>query len=393
MLSLGIDCAQLTHAFCLMDESKRVLVEGTFPETGTGLAHLRTQLAAHGEPEAVTLEASGSCWQNLHAALRALGWPAAAVDPVRARRYAQLRHPRHKTDKADARTLAEMGLEAQRASFPASEAELEAHGLTRVVDLRVRLIGQLHALVVVANPALVACGWELGVARSVAVLRRYPTTLHLRRARGLAQVRFGPRQKVGEEEAKELQEAAREALCGAVLEAHAAEICFLAARIAECNAQIARLEAALTKRLPEAVRLDDIKGVGPRTALVVCACVPWSALTSAKQAAAYAGLHPHRFESNGRARTRLSKQGDAVVRTALYRAAFPASQHNPVFKACYDRLRDHGLTHRQALCGVAHKLLRVCYALLRDESDFSADHAPPRAGRPAAGATRGSGES
>ena len=380
MLSLGIDCAQLTHAFCLLDETKQILVEGTFAETQTGLAELRAQLAAHGEPQAVTMEASGSCWQNLHAALKALGWPVAAVDPVRARRYAQLLHPRHKTDQADARSLAALGLEGERGSFPASEPELLAHGLARVVATRVHLIGQLHALVVVANPALVACGWDLGAARSLAVLSQYPTTFHLRRARRLAQVRFGPRQKVGAQAGAALQEAAREALCGAVLEGQAQEIGFLVAQIGACNRELARLEAELTERLPEAARLDAIEGIGARTALIVCACVPVSQLHSAKQAAAYAGLHPHRFESNGRSWTRLSKHGDAVVRTALCRAAFPVSQHNPLFRAFYLRLREHGLTHRHALAGVAHKLMRICYALLRDESDFSADYARgPRA--------------
>jgi len=371
---LGIDCAQLTHAFCLVDEDKRVLVEGTFPETRAGLAELRAQLAPYGELEAVTMEASGNCWQNLQAALQGFGWPVAAVDPVRARRFAELRHPRHKTDKADARSLAEMGLAPERASFPASEAEAQARALSRLLATRVRALGQLHALVVLANPALVACEWELGAPRSLAVLQRYPTTLQLRRARSLAQVRYGPRQKVGKEEAKTLQEAAREALSGAVLVAHGEEIRFLAAHVASCNREIARLEAELAQRLPEAARLDAIPGIGLRTALVVCACVPWSSLQSPKQAAAYAGLHPHRFESNGRVWTRLSKRGDKVVRTALCRAAFPLSQHNPLFRAFYLRLREHGLTHRQALAGVAHKLLRICYALMRDQSDFSADY-------------------
>jgi transposase len=379
MLCLGIDCAQLTHAFCLLDESKRVLIEGSFPETQTGLGELRAQLAPYGEPQAVTMEATGNCWQNLQAALQSFGWPVAAVDPVRARRFAQLRHPRHKTDKADARSLAEMGLGPERGSFPASEAEAQARGLERVLETRVRAIGQLHALVVLANPALVACDWELGAPRSVAVLRRYPTTLHLRRAHSLAQVRFGPRQKVGKEEARRLREAAREALSGAVFPAHGEEIRFLAARIAECNREIARLEAELTQRLPEAARLDAIPGIGLRTALVVSACVPWSYLNSPKQAAAYAGVHPHRFESNGRFRTRLSKQGDTVVRTALCRAAFPASQHNPVLRAFYQHLREKGLTHRHALSAVAHKLLRICYALMRDQSDFSVNHRPHRA--------------
>ena len=119
MRSLGIDCGQLQHRFCLLDETGRVLAEGAFAENRQGLAELRALVEAQQAPQVVVMEASGACWQNLCAELQGWGWPAHAVDPQRAAQFARLHNPRHKTDKADARSLAHLGLQAPQASFTA----------------------------------------------------------------------------------------------------------------------------------------------------------------------------------------------------------------------------------------------------------------------------------
>jgi len=376
MLSLGIDCAQLQHAFCLMDETGRILVEGSIPETNRGLADLSRLLEGHGTPTTVLMEASGNCWQNLHAQLHAFGWQPKALDPLRARRFAQLHSPRHKTDKADARSLALMGLGNERASVDSDAARTLAASLASAIDQRVMLLNQLHAILVVANPAIIACGWELDAARTLAVLRSYPTTFQLRRARTLARLRFGPRHRVGAKAAQALQTGSREALCGAINQAHPQQVCFLVEQIGAWSVQLSSLEAHLHALLPQAERLASIKGVGLRTALIVFARLPFRQLASAKQAAAHVGLHPPRFESNQRAWTRLSKQGDAIARTALYRVALPAITHNPRCASFYQQLRANGKTHKQALCAVAHKLIRIFYALVRDQVTYSPDLLP-----------------
>lgn len=379
MLSLGIDCAQLTHSFCLMEESGRILLEGEFPETRPGLAQFRRAVEAYGEPGAVIMEASGVYWLNLHVELRTWGWRPTAVEPLRAWRFAQLQAPRHKTDKADARSLARLGLQPQRPSLPPSLAKLLAHALDSALKQRTVLINQLHALLVVANPALIVCGWSLEAKRTLEVLRAYPTTPQLRRAKRLARISFGPRHRVGEKEAARLQAASQEALCGALEAISAQQIGFLVAQIGAWNEQIAFLEARLAALQPEAQRLTSIPGVGMRTALIVSACVPLETLASAKQAVAQVGLHPHRFQSNTRVWTRLSKQGDAVARSALCRAAFAAIQSNPRLAAFYQRVRANGKGHRQALCAVAHKLIRYCYALVKYQTLYLPNYLPERA--------------
>ncbi len=356
-----------------------MLAEGKVFENRQELQRLRRLVEAQGEPPLVVMEASGNCWQNLQAEMAGWGWSVQAVDPQQAAQFARLAHPRHKTDKADARSLARLGLQGSRGSFPGSAQATLAHGLARAIGQRSSLMNQLHSLLVIANPALIVCGWEMDAPRTLAVLRRYPTTKQLRQARSLAQVRFGQRARVGEKAAVQLQAAAREALWGALNEAHAQQIGFLVEQITTWSQQINRLLAELRKRLPEAQRLVSIPGVGELTALLVTACVPFDRLSSAKQAAAHVGLHPHLVQSGQSCYSRLSRRGDGIARSALYRAALPASQHNPRLAAFYQQLVARGKTHKQALCAVAHKIIRICFAIMKSQSTYSSTYRPESA--------------
>ena len=375
MVVMGIDCGQLQHRYCVVDEAGRVVAEGGFEEKRSSLQELRQRMEGYGRVR-VVMEASGSYWQNLRAECAEWGWEALAVNPQRAAQFARLESPRHKTDKADARALARLGLGDVQGSFGSGPAVTLAHALAGAIEERARVQNRLHSLLVVANPAIVWCRWKLNAPRTLAVLKAYPTSLQLCRARGLARVRFGTRGVVGRRAAETLQEASREALCGAVNEAHGAQVGFLVEQISRWSGEIVRLERELERRLPEAERLCSVLGVGKRTALIVYACVPFAQLRSAKQAAAFAGLHPHLFQSGQHSYARLSKRGDAVVRTALYRAALPAVVHNPRLAEFYQRLRDRDKTPKQALCAVAHKLIRICFALVKTQTTFSLTYAP-----------------
>jgi transposase len=51
-------------------------------------------------------------------------------------------------------------------------------------------------------------------------------------------------------------------------------------------------------------------------------------------------------------------------------ATLSATQHNPVIKAFYDRLRAAGKPMKVARCAAARKLLHLAYAVVTHQEDF-----------------------
>src|SRR5439155_4580745 len=99
---------------------------------------------------------------------------------------------------------------------------------------------------------------------------------------------------------------------------------------------------------------------------------PVAGLRSAASAAAYAGLAPREFTSGKsvRKRTRLSKAGNARLRTALYLPTLTAIRFNPVLKAFYARLVAGGKPKMQAIGACMRKLVMICYGVLKNRAPF-----------------------
>ena len=95
-------------------------------------------------------------------------------------------------------------------------------------------------------------------------------------------------------------------------------------------------------------------------------------LPSAESAAAYAGLAPAEFQSGKSVKkyTRLSKAGNARLRTGLYLPTLSAIRSNPVHKGFYDRLFAAGKPRMQAVGACMRKLLTICYGVLKNRQPF-----------------------
>jgi transposase len=108
--------------------------------------------------------------------------------------------------------------------------------------------------------------------------------------------------------------------------------------------------------------LQTIPGVGPYIASSIIGEIQdMHRFHSAKELTAYAGLDP-KIRQSGKALNstgRLTKRGSSYLRRSLFLAANIARQHDPQFKALYDKKRAEGKTYTEATCVVARKLLRV----------------------------------
>jgi len=110
----------------------------------------------------------------------------------------------------------------------------------------------------------------------------------------------------------------------------------------------------LLYQLIDSIRFRKFRGFEPRTP-------------------AYAGLNPQQHQSGTSINrpARISKIGNAVLRTALYMPALSAMRHNPAVAALVDRLKAQGrLTGKQIVVAAMRKLLVICFGVLKSGKEF-----------------------
>ena len=90
---------------------------------------------------------------------------------------------------------------------------------------------------------------------------------------------------------------------------------------------------------------------------------------------AFAGLDPSVYQSGNfqAKRTRMSKRGSRAFRYALMNAAHNVVKNNSTFKTYYDKKRDEGRSHYNALGHCAGKLVRIIHKMLTDDVTFDLD--------------------
>ena len=120
-------------------------------------------------------------------------------------------------------------------------------------------------------------------------------------------------------------------------------------------------------------RLRTIPGVGPRLAEIVVATLDDPhRFKSRREVAAYAGLVPRQFESGTMSRHgRITGAGQKLLRTLLVEVGWMMKQHNPALYRIAEKAARGSKTRRKiAVVALARRLLIVCWAMLRDETDW-----------------------
>ena len=114
--------------------------------------------------------------------------------------------------------------------------------------------------------------------------------------------------------------------------------------------------------------IQSISGIGVRTApLLIIASNGFRDFESAKQLQSYFGLAPTETRSgtsiNGT--RKISKMGNPLVRKKLYMCSLQASRYNKACAELYQRLLAKGKPKKVALIAVANKLLKIVYAIAK----------------------------
>jgi transposase len=279
------------------------------PNTARGIAQLLRWIGA--EPVArIVYEPTNRYHRALEARLAAAGLPLAPVNPLKARRFAQALGLQAKTDKIDARMLAEMGLRLTPGLQVPSPKNLQH--LKDLVAARRALVADR-----------VADGNRTG-GHSLALLQR------LARRRRAA----------------------------------------IEADITRIEAAIAALIAADPALAEKARLLQSLPGIAALTAATLLAEAPELGQLEARQITALAGLAPVTRES-GTWRGKATIQGGRRhLRRALYMPTLTAIRRNRDLAALFTRLRTAGKPPKLALVAAMRKLLILANTLLREGREW-----------------------
>ena len=150
-------------------------------------------------------------------------------------------------------------------------------------------------------------------------------------------------------------------------------ITILDRRIQKIEAQIATLITTNPELADTARRLQTVPGVGLIVAATLLADLPELGRLDRRRIAALAGLAPVARDSGQMKGRRMIRGGRSTVRAMLYIAALHASRFCVTFREFRQRLTDAGKPIKVVLTATAHKLLSVLNAMVASSTDFQLD--------------------
>lgn len=394
MHTIGIDVGKRQHIAAVHRhgerEARRAVLR--FGSDRSGLADLSAWLARQGQISRAVLESSGHYHLNLAAALQRAGVPVAVVNPLESKYFGKRRLQRTKSDPADARTLASLAMVDQpevRDVLAGAELREAARFAMALVDELGRIDQKICRLVELGFPELEAAYDDPTCTSALAVLRTAPTAAAAarRRTTSLAQAaRPGGGRRIGQRKAEQIQALAKDTIAAPELADQIAfQVRLLIAQHDLLETQVAEAEAHLATLLDGELvrRLRTIPGVGPAiVATLIAEIGDIRRFESLDKLIAYVGVHPAEKSSGQKGKDpetswRMSKAGNAHLRTALYRMAVVGIQHNPLIRAHYARKRAQGKSKMNAVGHCMKKALAIVWGVWRSGTDFAAPPSLP----------------
>ena len=265
----------------------------------------------------VVMEATGGYEAALACVLQAAGLPVAVVNPRQARDFAKSMGRLAKTDRIDARMLAEFAAVLVRrddlASLIRPLADAQQQALAAMVTRRRQLVTmmlserqRLQLAIAVVRPSIEAMIEAIG---------------------------------------KQLDD----------VEAQ------MVSHVQDHHAELDKL-------------LRSASGIGPVASASLIAELPELGRLTRREIAALVGVAPMANDSGNTKGRRRVQGGRFEIRRVLYMAALTAARHNPAIKAFYGRLLAAGKLPKVALVACMRKLLTTLNAMARSRTAWQRDY-------------------
>jgi len=298
---VGIDIGKDTLDICIYECEKYWQADNTSEGVKTLIKQLnRYQLSR------ILVEATGGYERRLVEACAEKGLPVIVVQPLQVRQFAKAQGILAKTDKIDARLIAQFGVVMQPQFRP-------------LPSKKVRLVRDL-----------------------------------LSRKRQLNETRT--------QELNRLHKAPK-----VMIPSHRRLIKLLDKDIVWVNERLYKEVMAIAEWQRVYELVSSVPGVGDGIAFTLLGELPELGKLSYRQIAALTGLAPFNRDSGYMKGRRRIKGGRAPIRTVLYMGMLSAIQHNPVMKQFYEKLVAQGKHKKVALTACMRKMITILNAMVRDD--------------------------
>ena len=381
----GIDVSKYKHDCCIISAvDQQVVSKFTFKNDKDGFSELLTVLHSLSSPEDIRIgfESTAHYALNLELFLEKAHHSFMEVNPVLISEYKKSTTLRRtKTDRVDCESIARWLMTVEYK--PHSKGFYHAYSLKSLTRLRDKLIRQRSFyLVKITNvldhtfPEFKPFFNERFSKTALYLLENYGSaekmarmnTASYEKLRSLSRGKFSPQQFLT---LKSLA-ANTVGVNNSIFDTELNSLLTLYKATAE---QICILEAQITELIEEVhPHYMSIPGIGPISAAVIYAEYgDISNFSTPSQMLAFAGLEPGVNDSGTESHGgRMVKRGSSQLRYVLMNCALPLIRFDMTFAAYYARKRAEGKPHRVALSHVVKKLVRVIFALERQNTDFVA---------------------
>lgn len=380
---VGIDISKYKHDCCIISAAdQQVVAKFTFRNDREGFDVFVDSLHSLADPQDIRIgfESTSHYALNLELFLESSLQSFMEVNPVliaEHKKSTTLR--RTKTDSVDCEAIAKWLMTVEYKPHP--KGFYHSYSLKSLTRLRDRLVRQRSLYLVKLTdvldhtfPEFKPFFGERFSKTALYLLKTYKTAEKMSRMnsasyeklRSLSRGKFSPQQFI---KLKELA-ANTVGVSNSIFETELECLLDLYENVAE---KIGTLETEITSLIEEIhPHFMTIPGIGPLSAAVIYAEYgDISNFSSPAQMLAFAGLEPSVDDSGTESHGgRMVKRGSSQLRYVLMNCCLPLIRFDMTFAAYYAKKRREGKPHRVALTHVAKKLVRVIFALERQNIDF-----------------------
>ena len=269
-----------------------------------------------------TMEATGVYYEQLAYYLHGRGYYVSVLLPNRSKAYFQTLNLKSKTDKLEAKALAQLGLERKFAKWePMSDQMYRIKRLCRervmLLEEKTMISNRLHAEQHCQSPAQ-------------SIIKRMKDRLELL--------------------AKQIRQVEKQIL------------------------QLTQKDKLLFERIE---KICQLKGLGFSTVIsIVAETNGFTLFTNRAQLTSYAGYDVIERQSGSsvRGKTRISKKGNRYIRRALHLPALSVIRYNEEFKQLYDRIYDRTKIKMKGIVAVQRKLLLLIFTLFNKNQAYDPNY-------------------